>query len=490
MYDPSDPSQKLDANALILYFPAPRTVTGEDVLEFHVHGGNAVVKAVLAAISRTSLPKIRYAEPGEFTRRAFYNNRLDLTEVEALGDTLSAETEQQRQLAVRGSSNALGEQYENWRQQLLYARGELEALIDFSEDQQFDDTPDTLLASVTNQVENFKALLQTSIKNAFRGELLRNGISVALLGAPNVGKSSLLNSIVRREAAIVSKEAGTTRDVVEVGVDIGGFYCRFGDLAGLRTSSDTTLPVGEIELEGMRRARERALEADVVVVVLCIENKSGVQIPYEVEEVLQKLDKERQDVVYVINKADLLPPSVDREDTLRWLKQYMARNNLPPSQQPFFMMSCIDQQSLINAHGTSNGIHDFMGGLIRVFRSKTSAILPDDVDSSGLSLRNESRADSTGASERHRLLLQQCLSHLENFLAGVPAAPGECPDQLEHADLDVVVAAEHLRNAAGCLAKITGKGEEGDVEEVLGVVFEKSVVSSRAFLEVLYADIA
>lgn len=435
------------------------------------------MKAVLAAISRTSLPKIRYAEPGEFTRRAFYHNRLDLTEVEALGDTLSAETEQQRQLAVRGSSNALGEQYENWRQQLLYARGELEALIDFSEDQQFDDTPDTLLASVTKQVESFKILLQTSIKNAFRGELLRNGISVALVGAPNVGKSSLLNSIVRREAAIVSKEAGTTRDVVEVGVDIGGFYCRFGDLAGLRTSSDTTLPVREIELEGMRRARERALEADVVVVVLCIENTSeGVQIPYEVEEVLQKLDKERQDVVYVINKADLLPPSVDREDTLRWLKRYMDRNNLPLSQQPFFMMSCIDQQSLINAHRTSNGIPNFMRGLIRVFRSKTSAILPDDVDSSGLSLRNESWADSTGASERHRLLLQQCLSHLENFLAGVPTTQGECPGQFEHADLDVVVAAEHLRNAAGCLAKITGKGEEGDVEEVLGVVFEKSVV--------------
>ena len=440
------------------------------------------MKAVLAAISRTSLPKIRYAEPGEFTRRAFYNNRLDLTEVEALGDTLSAETEQQRRLAIRGSSNALGEQYENWRQQLLYARGELEALIDFSEDQQFDDTPDSLLASVTNQVENLRILLQTSIKNAFRGELLRNGILVALVGAPNVGKSSLLNSIVRREAAIVSKDAGTTRDVIEVGVDIGGFYCRFGDLAGLRSSSDTTPPVGETELEGMRRARERALEADVVVVVLCIDNTpEGVHIPYEVEEALQKLDKERQDVVYVINKADLLPPSVDREDILRRLRQHMARNNFPSSQQPTFVVSCIDQQSLINAHRTSNGIHGFMEGLIQVFRSKTSVVLPADADPSGLLNSKESRADSTGASERHRVLLQRCLSHLEDFLAGVPTPQGENAGQFEQADVDVVVAAENLRSAAGCLAKITGKGEGGDVEEVLGVVFEKCVVKFRAF---------
>ena len=255
LYDPVHQSQILDANALVLYFPAPQTVTGEDVLELHIHGGNAVVKAVLAAIPRTNIHDIRYAEPGEFTRRAFYNGRLDLTEVEALADTLAAETEQQRQMAVKGSSNALGQQYEEWRQKLLYARGELEALIDFSEDQQFDDTPDVLYASVTEQVERLRTLLRTSIDNAFRGELLRNGFSIALVGAPNAGKSSLLNRIVKREASIVSKEAGTTRDVVEIGVDIGGFYCRFGDLAGLRTSPDALAPIGEIEIEGMRRAR-------------------------------------------------------------------------------------------------------------------------------------------------------------------------------------------------------------------------------------------
>ena len=267
----------LDSSALIFYFPAPDTATGEDILELHIHGGTAVVKAVLAAVPKT-IPKnarqiIRYAEPGEFARRAFYNNRLDLLQVEALSDTLAADTEQQRRLAVRGSSNVLAERYEAWRQKLLNARGELEALIDFSEDQHFDESPAKLCASVAKQVQQLKLQLQANIENAARGELLRDGINIALIGAPNAGKSSLLNRIAGREAAIVSSEAGTTRDVVDVNVDIGGFYCRFGDLAGLRKQTQTSdrHQVGEIEREGIRRAKERALKADVIVVVLAVE---------------------------------------------------------------------------------------------------------------------------------------------------------------------------------------------------------------------------
>lgn len=476
LYDPSDPTQKLDANALVLFFPAPQTATGEDVLELHIHGGNAVVKAVLAAISWANQANIRYAEPGEFTRRAFYNDRLDLTEVEALGDTLAAETEQQRQLAVRGSSNALGQRYEEWRQNLLYARGELEALIDFSEDQQLDDAPEALYASVTEQVERLKGLVQTSIQNAFRGELLRNGISIALVGAPNAGKSSLLNRIVRREAAIVSREAGTTRDVVEVGVDIGGYYCRFGDLAGLRTLSKPAIPFGEIEIEGMRRAKERTLQADVVIVVLCVEgNLHQIQISRQVEEVLWELDRQRQDVVYLVNKSDLLPSTASHDATLHRLLDDIVEHKLPPSSQPPLMVSCIDQQTSMNAMKGPSGIRDLMDCLARLFQSKTAAVLPEEARSSGLSNRKESWAESLGASERHRLLLQHCLSHLEDFLACTRTQDTETRSPFEQADIDVVVAAENLRQAADCLAKITGKGEGGDVEEVLGVVFEKSV---------------
>ena len=441
------------------------------------------MKAVLAAIPRVNRANVRYAEPGEFTRRAFYNDRLDLTEVEALGDTLAAETEQQRQLAVRGSSNALGQQYEEWRHNLLYARGELEALIDFSEDQQFDDAPEILYASVTEQVKRLKNLVQTSIQNAFRGELLRNGISVALVGAPNAGKSSLLNRIVGREAAIVSREAGTTRDVVEVGVDIGGYFCRFGDLAGLRTLSETTIPIGEIEKEGMRRAKERALHADVVIVVLCVEgNSHQIQISPEVEEILRELDRQRQDVVYLVNKTDLLTSTANHDAISSRLLNDIVELNLPLSSQPPLMVSCIDNHTSINTTEGPSGILLLMDCLTRLFQSKTAVVLPEEAPSSGYSNGEDSWAESLGASERHRLLLQHCLTHLEDFLDCTRTQDIETPSHLEHADIDVVVAAENLRQAAGCLARITGKGEGGDVEEVLGVVFEKSAKKNRLAL--------
>ena len=266
----------LDSGALILYFPSPRTVTGEDLLELHVHGGPAVVKAVLEAIPQCIITpgwQVRYADPGEFTRRAFYNERLDLTQVEALGDVLSAETEQQRRLAVNGAENTLGTRYEEWRKMLLYARGELEALIDFSEDQHFDESPVEFLDSINGQILHLKRQIELHITNASKGELLRTGISLALLGAPNAGKSSLLNIIVGREAAIVSSEAGTTRDVVDVGVDIQGWLCRLGDTAGLRNDLSTTTVtpasvIGLVEKEGIRRAKARALQSDVIIAMI------------------------------------------------------------------------------------------------------------------------------------------------------------------------------------------------------------------------------
>ena len=200
------------------------------------------MRAVLAAIHQcavstegsvvSAVHSIRYAEPGEFTRRAFANNRMDLPQIESLGETLSASTEQQRQISVRGTTSSLAVRYEQWRMLLLAARGELEALIDFSEDQHFDESPAQLCASVAAQVQALRGQMEAHVANAVRGELLRNGISMALLGAPNAGKSSLLNRIVGRDAAIVSQEAGTTRDIVEVNVDLGGWLVRIGDMAG------------------------------------------------------------------------------------------------------------------------------------------------------------------------------------------------------------------------------------------------------------------
>lgn len=483
--DSTDP-QVLDSGALVFYFPAPNTATGEDVLEFHIHGGTAVVKAVLAAIPKAITDKssqvVRYAEPGEFTRRAFFNNRLDLLQIEALGDTLSADTEQQRRLAVRGVTNVLAERYESWRQQLLYARGELEALIDFSEDQHFDESPAKLCASIAKQVKQLTSQLKANIESACRGELLRNGINIALVGAPNAGKSSLFNQIIGREAAIVSGEAGTTRDIVDVNVDIGGFYCRFGDLAGLRAqhSNVTHRHIGDIEKEGMRRAKERALKADVVIVVISAELREDrsestayVEIDSEVQEVLKQLDPSTQKVICVLNKADLFANNVQMSEIRSKLRHNPAlRVFLDFSESSPFAISCINGRAY-NIEGLSDpsGIQAFLNGLTQLFGRMTSAINPGGQISIS---DNSAWTESLGATERQRLLLEQCHQHLESFLTEIQDGEN---NQLnvprEESEIDVVLAAESLRSAADCLARITGRGVSGDVEEVLGVVFEK-----------------
>ncbi|KAL8887378.1 MAG: hypothetical protein Q9215_005040 [Flavoplaca cf. flavocitrina] len=476
LFHPRSVAEVLDTAAVVLFFPAPHTATGEDILELHVHGGNAVVKGVLGAIPLAADTQdftkealsIRYAEPGEFTRRAFYNNRLDLTQVEALGDVLSAETEQQRRLAVKGSSNALAQQYESWRQQLVYARGELEALIDFQEDQHFDESPSRLIKSTTSKIIELKAKLQASIENASRGELLRNGINIALVGAPNAGKSSLLNCIIGREAAIVSNEAGTTRDVIDVGIDIGGFYCNFGDLAGLRnTSLNQEVPVGSIEREGIRRARGRALAANVVIAVLAVDPSgdvdnasiSGININPEVAATLRLCDIEKQAVVYVINKADLLVSNGHIQTLQAQLERKISDGTLPPSSLPITPISCITNQQPLRVSG---GVQELLKSLSKLFRDLTATGDADPV----------AWESSLGATERQRLLLEQCLFHLQRFLAR--ANQDIVKQELESESVDIVLAAESLRSAANALARVTGTGEAANVEEVLGVVFEKS----------------
>lgn len=471
--------QVLDSNALALFFPGPKTVTGEDVLELHVHGGAAVVKAVLGAIPRSIssskevVSSLRYAEPGEFTRRAFYNDRLDLTQIEALSDTLAAETEQQRRLAVRGAASTLSREYDIWRKKLLYARGELEALIDFSEDQHFDESPGRLLQFVAVQVEGLRRQLETNIQNSFRGELLRNGLSVALVGAPNAGKSSLLNRIVQREASIVSKEAGTTRDIVEVGVDIGGFYCRFGDLAGLRTPSQGGKDVGEIEMEGMKRARTHAMTADVIILVLPIDEVMSSKASFinmEVENTLRSCDFETQKVVCVINKSDL-KPHFQLNAFYSKVRQHSVFDRLPVSTSlPVFVVSCKEAE-LDMDKPDSGGIQSLLRGLTDVFQGMTSVIHPQGE----VGIADASKWElSLGATQRQRVLLQQCLQYLEAFLVEAGVAEGNHHQlKAEERETDIVLAAESLRSAADCLAKITGKGEAGDVEEILGVIFEK-----------------
>jgi tRNA modification GTPase len=489
LYDPEappTPSSVLDSGALVLYFPAPKTVTGEDLLELHVHGGTAIVRAVLAAIPRTleagSSQHIRYAEPGEFTRRAFANDRLDLTQVEALGDSLAASTEQQRRLSVRGTTNSLATRYESWRKLLLEARGELEALIDFSEDQHFDESIGELLGSVAGQVVSLRSALLAHRENAVRGELLRSGISLALLGAPNAGKSSLLNAVVGREAAIVSREAGTTRDVVEVGIDLGGFLCRLGDTAGLRKAlegkdGDAGEVVGMVEQEGVKRAKARAEESDVVIVVLSLETGNGgiatVQLDAEVVETAARLTEEKDNVLVVINKTDMAQNAEQLEAAIA--DAQMAIPGL--KRDRIHLISCASTESKAATTSDPGNIQSFLRALITHFATLTSAITPES--GSDAEADPSTWQESLGATERHRLLLESCIASLDDFTALVDdaAAVDEEEGEIgEDGEADVVLAAEHLRGAADSLARITGRGEAGDVEEVLGVVFEKFCV--------------
>lgn len=243
-------------DALVLWFPAPHSYTGEDVTEFHVHGGPAVIAAMLAALGR--LDGVRMAEPGEFTRRAFGNGKMDLTAAEGIGDLIAAQTEAQRQQALRQAEGELARVYDGWRDRLVRMLAHLEAYIDFPDE----DIPHEVSAERDDEILALVDSIVRHIDDSRRGERLRSGLDIAIVGPPNAGKSSLLNRLARRDAAIVSETAGTTRDVIEVAMDLGGYPVVLADTAGLREAE------GSIEEEGVRRARARAEAADLRIVVL------------------------------------------------------------------------------------------------------------------------------------------------------------------------------------------------------------------------------
>ena len=250
--------------ALVLWFPGPNTETGEDMAELHLHGGRAVVAAVQAELSK--LPGFRPAEAGEFTRRAFANGKLDLTAVEGLADLVFAETEAQRAQAMRQLSGALGTRAEAWRQRLIAVLALVEARIDFSDEA---DVPEDLVAPALHAARELIEEIEKTLRDEHRGERLREGLVVAIAGPPNAGKSSLLNRLARREAAIVSPYAGTTRDVIEVHLDLGGYPVTLLDTAGVRESDDP------VEQEGVRRAQARADAADLVLWVVDAADRAG-----------------------------------------------------------------------------------------------------------------------------------------------------------------------------------------------------------------------
>ncbi|MEZ5843373.1 MAG: tRNA uridine-5-carboxymethylaminomethyl(34) synthesis GTPase MnmE [Hyphomicrobiaceae bacterium] len=243
-------------DALVIRFDSPASETGEDMIELQVHGGRAVVGAVLAALGR--LDGLRPAAPGEFARRAFANGKLDLTQAEGLADLIEAETEAQRRQALRQAGGSLQRLYDSWRDRLIQAQALVEAAIDFSDEA---DVAADAFDHATAIVRSLAGELDAHMASGSRGEILRDGFKVVIAGPPNAGKSSVLNALARRDVAIVSPEAGTTRDVIETRLDIGGVPVLVADTAGLREGD----AVGTIELEGMRRTRDQARVADLVL---------------------------------------------------------------------------------------------------------------------------------------------------------------------------------------------------------------------------------
>ncbi|ORY82584.1 tRNA modification GTPase [Protomyces lactucae-debilis] len=339
--------QLLD-EALAFYMPGPASFTGEDSVELHVHGGKAVIRSVLAALS--SHKGLRYAEPGEFSKRAFRAGKLDLTQAEALADLIHAETEQQRRAAVSQAAGALAKRYDGWREQLIQGRAMLEAVIDFGEDNEIDST---VVEQVQQRVRQLQEAIRNHLEAGVRGERLKHGITVALFGPPNAGKSSLLNLLCRREVSIVSDEAGTTRDVVETMLDIGGYPVILCDTAGLRDAQ------GFVEQQGVRLANMRVEEADLR---LCVVPAGEAMDPLTQALVTPE-------TMLVVNKVDL------RSD---------ARQG--------HHLSCT----------THAGVDAFLAALTGRLQALTS-----DEHGQGLAL---------GTTARHREQCERCLEHLDIFL--------------------------------------------------------------------------
>ncbi|XP_046460734.1 tRNA modification GTPase MnmE-like isoform X3 [Daphnia pulex] len=299
-------------NGLVLWFPQPHSFTGENSVELHVHGGVAVVSSVINALHK--LPGFRLAEAGEFTKRAYLAGKLDATEVEGLADLLRAETETQRRQAIRQATGELAGLYNLWRTRVLTCMAHLEAFIDFGEDQ---DIGEEVLGTLRNSVQSLKAEVDSHLNDNRRGERLRSGVKVAIIGEPNAGKSSLINILGRRNVAIVSPHAGTTRDVLEISLDIGGFPVVLCDTAGLRHSVDP------VENEGLRRAREAAATADLVIIVMDASRgpESLWQQPvkdlirHECERLNLSFNAENNYLV-LLNKLDLVSPNVNRPPEL------------------------------------------------------------------------------------------------------------------------------------------------------------------------------
>jgi len=425
--------------ALALWFPGPHSETGEDVAELQLHGGHAVVTAVFAALAQVD--GLRPAEAGEFTRRAFENGKVDLTAVEGLADLVKAETEGQRRQAFRQMAGGLRDRSDNWRTKLIQALALVEARIDFSDEA---DVPQDLVAPALQIARSLEGDIASVLAQGNRGERLREGLVVAIAGPPNAGKSMLLNRIAKREVAIVSPYAGTTRDVIEVHLDLLGLPVTLLDTAGIRETDDP------VEREGVRRARTRAAAADLVLWVVEAGDATRVADNGETGRVtcLSSCESGQVPVWLIRNKIDLqqgVSQRNERQIQSKGKSERSVRVNEPLrnvvkktlTEKSEIEFTFSESEFAISAK-TGEGLDTLLDALAqhaKSFLAGTESMLV--------------------TRERHRLALQDAREALHRALT---------PDLSSHEDL----LAEELRLAARALGRLTGRV---DVDDILDVIF-------------------
>jgi tRNA modification GTPase len=473
--------------ALALWFPAPASETGEDVAELQFHGGRAVIAATLAALGKVE--GLRPAEAGEFTRRAFENGKLDLTAVEGLADLVMAETEGQRRQALRQMQGSLGKRAESWREKLTRALALIEARIDFSDEA---DVPEDLVAPALALARELETEIAAALADDRRGERLREGLVVAIAGPPNAGKSTLLNRIARREAAIVSPYAGTTRDVIEVHLDLHGLPVTLLDTAGIRDTGDP------VEMEGVRRARERAAAADLLLWVVDAGESAGEAPPAPPAGPLAEskapvagggvstggsmVSPSADEVPFAAGRdespqsADEAPSAADRGSSPQSPPVWLVRNKIDlfsgreQRNELVFSSEASNERHLKPTKVLKNIVNDELTPAKRSNEQEfitnenvfnISAATGEGLDVLLARLAAFAEAFLAGAEpalvtrERHRRALEDALAALRRALK---------PELAGREDL----LAEELRLAARALGRLTGRV---DVEDILDVIF-------------------
>ena len=411
-------NQELIDDAVVVYFQAPASFTGEDVVEIYTHGSIAI--AAMLTETLLTIDGLRMAEPGEFTRRAFLNGKFDLTAAEGIADLIEAETVWQHRQAVKQVGGGLEELYNGWRQTLLTIIGFLEAYIDFPDE----DIPQEILNRVMTLSGELKYAIIKHLNDNRRGELLRTGIKLTILGTPNVGKSSLLNFLMQRDVAIVSNIEGTTRDIIEGHLDIGGYPIILQDTAGIRSSNDL------IELEGIKRAIESAKMADIKIIMLDAIKLSNS--PSYFEEMADIIDLIDDNSIMLVNKIDLLDKSLGHchPVSVRDIDPRLRGNDIME-----------DRLLPLNKNYLKISIKEKIG----------LDILLKEIENIAHNIAGLTESPHI-TRQRQRTCIEKALEYLENF----------------NIENDLVLATEDVRMAIRSLSNVTGKIS---VEEVLGEIF-------------------